>query len=57
MILKMVFDQTRGIWRDEVNSDQIRSGFVSLTIGQVCGIVIICILPLFHARFQTGVTQ
>ena len=44
MTLKMKFVQILGIWRDEINFDQMRSGFVSLTIMKVCGIVILCIL-------------
>jgi len=44
MTLKMEFVQMRGIWRDKINFDLMRSGFVSLTIRQVCGIVILCIL-------------
>jgi REP element-mobilizing transposase RayT len=44
MTLKMEFVQTRGIWRDKINFGQMRFGFVSLTIRQVCGIVILCIL-------------
>ena len=48
----MVFVQTLGIWRDEVNFDQMRSGFVSLTIWKVCGIVIHCILPLKFNQVQ-----
>lgn len=54
MIRKMEFVQTLGIWLDEVNLDQMSSGFVSLTIKQVCGIVILCILPLYQTGFQNS---
>lgn len=52
MALKMEFVQIQGIWPHEINFDRMRSGFVSLTIRKVCGIVILCILPLKSSQVQ-----